>query len=175
MELIAKLDINEQDFVRATQASFKLGIEFEDWHKKGESYFHPFGSIGQQVELSEFYQCWLKAKRAGQPFELMDFAPAAEMAHADKFMLPFKAQKTPVGALPMRCMSMRSALPNSSAAMPGSAASSGPRASSPMSGSTIAASSTHSSSRTAVSHCRLLHRLLGFPGAADREGARRRL
>jgi tryptophan 7-halogenase len=97
MELIAKLDINEQEFVRATQASFKLGIEFEDWHKKGESYFHPFGSIGQQVELSEFYQCWLKARQAGQPFELQDFAPATAMARAGKFMLPFKAQKTPIG------------------------------------------------------------------------------
>ncbi|NIJ20886.1 tryptophan halogenase [Sphingomonas naasensis] len=97
MELIARLDINEQDFVRATQASFKLGIEFEDWHRKGESYFHPFGAIGQQVELSDFYQCWLKAKHAGQPFELMDFAPAAAMARDGRFMLPFKAHKTPIG------------------------------------------------------------------------------
>jgi len=97
MELIAKLGINEQDFVRATQASFKLGIEFKDWHRQGEDYFHPFGSIGQQVELSEFYQCWLKAKLAGQPFELMDFAPAAAMARDGRFMLPFKAAKTPVG------------------------------------------------------------------------------
>ncbi len=97
MELIAKLDINEQEFVRATQASFKLGIEFEDWHRKGERYFHPFGSIGQHIELSEFYQCWLKARLAGQPFELMDFAPAAAMAKDNRFMLPFKAQKTPIG------------------------------------------------------------------------------
>ena len=97
MELIAKLDINEQEFVRATQASFKLGIEFEDWHRKGEHYFHPFGAIGQQVELSEFYQCWLKARQAGKPFELQDFAPATEMAREGKFMLPFKAQKTPIG------------------------------------------------------------------------------
>ena len=97
MELIAKLDINEQEFIRATQASFKLGIEFRDWHRKGERYFHPFGVIGQQIELSDFYQCWLKAKLSGQNSELMDFAPAAVMAREGRFMLPFKARNTPVG------------------------------------------------------------------------------
>jgi tryptophan halogenase len=97
MELIAKLDINEQEFIREVQASFKLGIEFQDWHAKGERYFHPFGVIGQQIELSDFYQCWLKAKRNGHASELMDFAPAAVMAREGRFMLPFKARNTPVG------------------------------------------------------------------------------
>ncbi|NYT40289.1 tryptophan 7-halogenase [Sphingomonas sp. R-74633] len=96
LELIAKLDINEQDFVRQVKASFKLGIEFKDWHKKGERYFHPFGDIGQRVELSEFYQCWRKATLSGHDFPLQDFAPASVMAREGRFMLPFKAQKTPI-------------------------------------------------------------------------------
>ncbi|MDG2535992.1 tryptophan 7-halogenase [Sphingomonas sp. HITSZ_GF] len=96
LELIAKLDINEQEFVRQVQASFKLGIEFKDWHKKGESYFHPFGDVGQRIELSDFYQCWRKATLSGHDFPLQDFAPATVMAHAGKFMLPFKAQRTPI-------------------------------------------------------------------------------
>lgn len=97
MELIAKLGINEQAFIREVQASFKLGIEFQDWHARGERYFHPFGVIGQQIELSDFYQCWLKAKQNGHSSELMDFAPAAVMAREGRFMLPFKARNTPVG------------------------------------------------------------------------------
>lgn len=96
MELIAKLDINEQDFVREVQASFKLGIEFKDWYKKGERYFHPFGDVGQRIELSDFYQCWRKATLAGHDFDLQDFAPASVMAREGRFMLPFKAQRTPI-------------------------------------------------------------------------------
>jgi tryptophan halogenase len=96
LELIAKLDINEQDFIRQVQASFKLGIEFKDWHKKGENYFHPFGDIGQRIELSEFYQAWRKATLSGHDYPLQDFAPATVMAREGRFMLPFKAQKTPI-------------------------------------------------------------------------------
>ncbi len=97
LELLAKLDINEQDFVRSVQASFKLGIEFQDWRVKGERYFHPFGTIGQQIELSEFYQCWSKLRSQGYGHGLQEFAPASVMAARERFMLPFKARSTPVG------------------------------------------------------------------------------
>jgi len=97
MQLLAKLGVNEQDFIRQTQASFKLGIQFEDWLRKGESYFHPFGALGVPVDISEFFQLWLKAKANGYEGELLDFAPAAAMARQNKFTLPFKALKTPVG------------------------------------------------------------------------------
>jgi tryptophan halogenase len=45
LELIAKLGINEQEFIRETQGTFKLGIDFRDWRVKGENYFHPFGEL----------------------------------------------------------------------------------------------------------------------------------
>ncbi|WP_213980563.1 tryptophan halogenase family protein [Sphingomonas sp. dw_22] len=97
LELLAKLEINEQDFIREVRASFKLGIEFRDWKVKGETYYHPFGQIGTPIELSEFYHCWLKAKLAGHEGELQDFAPATVMARDERFMLPFKARNTPIG------------------------------------------------------------------------------
>jgi tryptophan halogenase len=97
LQLIAKLGIDEQVFIRETQATFKLGIDFRDWRVKGERYFHPFGTIGSKVDLADFYQLWLKAKANGYRGALQDFAPAAVMARERKFTLPFKAARTPVG------------------------------------------------------------------------------
>ncbi|RZJ95044.1 MAG: tryptophan 7-halogenase [Brevundimonas sp.] len=97
LQMLAKMGVNEQAFVRETQASFKLGIEFKDWLEKGQSYFHPFGAIGVPVDLSDFYQLWLKARLGGYQRPLQDFAPASVMAHAGKFTLPHKAMKTPIG------------------------------------------------------------------------------
>ena len=42
-----KLGIDEAAFLRATNGSYKLGIEFRDWRARGESYFHTFGDFGE--------------------------------------------------------------------------------------------------------------------------------
>src|SRR5262245_3714249 len=41
------LNISEQEFMAATQATFKLGIGFENWRERGSNYIHSFGSTGQ--------------------------------------------------------------------------------------------------------------------------------
>ncbi|MCM8731722.1 tryptophan halogenase family protein [Hephaestia sp. GCM10023244] len=96
IQLLAGLGISESDFVKATQASFKLGIGFEDWGAPGHRYFHPFGTIGQLADPRDFYQIWLRAAAAGEAPPLLAFAPAHVMARAGKFMLPFKARDTPI-------------------------------------------------------------------------------
>ena len=97
LQLIARLGISESEFVAATQASFKLGIEFRDWLRVGHSYFHPFGSIGTPMGDGDFYHLWLRAvgERPGRP--LQDFAPASVMARAGRFTLPFAAKTSPIG------------------------------------------------------------------------------
>lgn len=94
LQLIHSLGIDEQDFIQKTQASFKLAIRFENWRKKGETYYHPFGQIGGPIGRHEFYQCWLRAKANGHPSNLQDFAPATVMADQWKFIPPVRAQKT---------------------------------------------------------------------------------
>ena len=65
------LGIDEDEFLAASQGTFKLGIEFVDWGAIGERYFHPFGPHGQDFRGVHFHQLYLReAKRraaAGHP------------------------------------------------------------------------------------------------------------
>ena len=62
--------IDEDQFLRATQGTFKLGIEFQNWGRIGESYMHGFGQIGQSLDLIEFWQYWLRGRCEGVASEL---------------------------------------------------------------------------------------------------------
>lgn len=81
----ALADIDEDDFVRATQATFKLGIEFKNWGKLGESYMHAFGQFGQSLGVLEFFQYWLRAKREGIADRLWSYSLNETAARSGKF------------------------------------------------------------------------------------------
>ncbi|WP_114521727.1 tryptophan halogenase family protein [Altererythrobacter sp. ZODW24] len=82
------LQIDENEFVRETCATYKLGIEFVDWTRIGHSYVHPFGSYGLDMLGVEFHHHWLKAKSLGADSELDDFSLAVVAGKAGKFMRP---------------------------------------------------------------------------------------
>jgi len=59
------LEIDEADFIRRTKGTFKLGIQFNDWRRPGDSYIHGFGIIGRSLGFLDFHQYWLKARQLG--------------------------------------------------------------------------------------------------------------
>ena len=82
------LGINEQEFLAATNGTFKLGIEFRDWGKLGDRYFHPFGGHGVDMNGIDFHQYWLHSKKNGNTASLEDYSICAVAAKQAKFVLP---------------------------------------------------------------------------------------
>lgn len=60
------LGLDEAEFVRATQGTFKLGIEFRDWARIGDRYMHGFGMVGHDPGPAAFHHYWLRLLLAGQ-------------------------------------------------------------------------------------------------------------
>ena len=81
------LGIDEAEFVRQTQGTFKLGIQFNDWGKIGDSYVHGFGTIGRDLGLMPFHQYWLKARAAGQAKDISQYSLNTVAAPLGKFMV----------------------------------------------------------------------------------------
>ena len=79
------LRINEADFMRATQATFKLGILFDDWKDLGTQYFHSFGLTGKDHWSAGFQHFWLYGRTKGhqQPYD--DYCMELKAAIAGKF------------------------------------------------------------------------------------------
>ena len=83
-----QLGINEAAFMRATQATFKLGIEFRGWGASG-AYVHPFGAFGQDWAGIGFHHYWRRARKAGIPVgALEDYSIAIAAARAYRFDFP---------------------------------------------------------------------------------------
>lgn len=61
----AALGLDEDDFLRATNGTIKLGIEFDGWTRPGERYMHAFGVVGRGLGLIDFHHYWLRANGAG--------------------------------------------------------------------------------------------------------------
>ncbi len=69
---IDRSQIDEAEFMRATQATFKLGIEFVDWTRLGHSYMHPFGPYGVPMHGIYFHHFWLRHRAQGGTMQPSD-------------------------------------------------------------------------------------------------------
>lgn len=79
------LDVNEREFMHQTQATFKLGIHFEDWKTLNHSYFHGFGVTGKDCWAAGFQHFWLRAKQQGLTTEFGDYCLEACAARQNRF------------------------------------------------------------------------------------------
>lgn len=76
------------EMVKATQATFKLGIEFVNWRDIGTSYIHGFGKIGQDVWWLHAHQLWLKMQALGKAKHFDHYALNCVAARENKFCFP---------------------------------------------------------------------------------------
>ncbi|HRH76224.1 MAG TPA: tryptophan 7-halogenase [Cellvibrionaceae bacterium] len=83
-----RLGNDELEFMQATQATFKLGIEFRNWGALGEQYIHPFGDFGREIKKLPFYHYWLRYKNTGGKLGLEAFSLPILAAKQNRFAFP---------------------------------------------------------------------------------------
>ena len=92
------LGLDGADFVKKTQATFKLGIEFKDWGHLGNRFFHGFGDFGPSETRSP-HMYWLRLARQFKdipPYE--EWSMAAAMARKNRFVPPYGDQPAATNA-----------------------------------------------------------------------------
>lgn len=87
IDFLRASQIDLKDFIKQTSATFKLGIQFEEWLALDRSFFHPFGKIGNNINGFEFYNVWRQTADNGQQTSWLDYSANAVMAANNKFML----------------------------------------------------------------------------------------
>lgn len=93
------LGINEREFMAKTQATFKLGIEFVDWTRKGEAYFHPFGSHGANMDGISFHHFWMKLRQMKKAYRIEEYCISAMAAENGKCALPSQDPRSVLSGL----------------------------------------------------------------------------
>ncbi len=83
---IELLGLDENEFMARTQASFKLGIQFEGWQDGSDKYIHGFGVIGQDWEWLRMHHYWLKARETGRAGDFADYSINTAAAPENKFL-----------------------------------------------------------------------------------------
>lgn len=79
------LEIDEREMLAAVQGSFKLGIQFVNWGNLGDSYIHPFGNYGYQMDGISFHHVWHKNKQSGDNRPIQVFNIETMAAHFGRF------------------------------------------------------------------------------------------
>lgn len=79
------LGLDEKTFMQETQATIKLGIQFENWCRQGDTYMHAFGSIGKNFPFCDFHHFWIKSQQLGIKSNYWDFSLNYQTARKNKF------------------------------------------------------------------------------------------
>jgi tryptophan halogenase len=95
LSLNKALGLDEQDFMRQTRATIKLGIQFENWGRVGDAYMHAFGTIGKDFPFCPFQHFWLRARREGFGGDLWDYSLNCQAARQGCFAFVKQQQDMP--------------------------------------------------------------------------------
>ena len=82
------LGLDEADFMKATHATFKLGIDFHDFGSIGSHYLHPFGVFGADLNGVPFHHYWLRLNAEQHGGDLFTTSVANVMAGENRFAPP---------------------------------------------------------------------------------------
>jgi tryptophan 7-halogenase len=94
------LGLDDNEFVKKTQATFKLGIQFVNWKQIGHSYIHAFGDVGIDVDAVPFYHYWLKLNHKNSDADIGEFCLNTTAALNRKFMRPINNSNSPLSKIP---------------------------------------------------------------------------
>ena len=97
----ALLGLDENEFVKETNATFKHGIQFKDWKSLNHEYIHPFGTIGVNFDGVDFHHFWLKTIKEKQAssdskYKLDNFAFNCVAAVQNKMMRSINVPNSPL-------------------------------------------------------------------------------
>jgi tryptophan halogenase len=84
------LGISEDEFMRRSHATYKLGIKFHGWHDGADTFWHPFGPVGGDIDGLPLFHYWLKNVRAGHdegPYT--SYSMQALIGDEDRALRPF--------------------------------------------------------------------------------------
>ncbi|GGP61522.1 tryptophan halogenase family protein [Shewanella saliphila] len=99
------LGIKESDFINATQATYKLGIEFENWYQQGDAYMHAFGNVGRDLGFTSFHHYWLCAQAAHNTDSNSQYNPADFWRYSINFQAAKHNKFQPIATIPNAQMS----------------------------------------------------------------------
>ncbi|RZJ29013.1 MAG: tryptophan 7-halogenase [Brevundimonas sp.] len=83
-----QLGIDEDEFMRRTQGTIKLGIQFRNWGHLGNEYIHPFGVYGADLEGVDFHHHWMRQRATGDTRSIEDYSLATVAIKHDRFIRP---------------------------------------------------------------------------------------
>jgi tryptophan halogenase len=82
------LGLDEATFLKRTQGSLKLGIEFVNWSRRDHRYFHPFGPHGVAFDYAPLHQHWLAHRERLNLPTIDEYSMAWAAARHDRFDRP---------------------------------------------------------------------------------------
>jgi len=98
------LGLDENEFLKATNGTMKLGIEFDGWSAPGQHYMHAFGGVGMSLGMTTFHQYWLRAQKnwgegEGRGDDLWRYSLNARAAYQNRFARLDRVGDTPLQGL----------------------------------------------------------------------------